>query len=200
VDEYLPPWQRELLGEFRALVHEVEPAITEGWKWMRRARLESGQVPRDVAGCCCSCRGSADAVECGLQDGLEVAGVAADGADGDDQVEDLLEREVVADFSAVLGGEQQWPAGGEDPGAAVVEDGVVPVGLLEQFGGDVVLAGEEPLEAAQPRGERLGGRVAGDRLGGRADGVDLFDVEGFQELSAAGEVAVERRHANAGAS
>ncbi len=35
VDEYrqgLPPWQRELLGEFRALVHQVEPAITEGWK------------------------------------------------------------------------------------------------------------------------------------------------------------------------
>lgn len=36
MDEYLeglPPWQRELLGEFRALVREVEPAITEGWKW-----------------------------------------------------------------------------------------------------------------------------------------------------------------------
>jgi hypothetical protein len=36
--------------------------------------------------------------------------------------------------------------------------------------------------------------------GGLADGVDLVGVEGLKELSAAGEVAVESRHADAGAS
>jgi hypothetical protein len=36
-------------------------------------------------------------VERGPQDRLEVAGVAVNPGDGDDQVEDLLEREVVAD-------------------------------------------------------------------------------------------------------
>lgn len=37
-------------------------------------------------------RRPADAVECGLQDGLEVVGVAAYRVDGDDQVEDLARR------------------------------------------------------------------------------------------------------------
>lgn len=81
------------------------------------------------------------------EDGLEVAGVAADRADGDHHVEDLLEREVVADFPALLCGDEEWPAGGEDPGAAVVEDGVVPVGLLEQLGADVVLLVQADLTA-----------------------------------------------------
>jgi hypothetical protein len=36
IDEYLaslPTWQRTNLELFRKLVHEVEPSITEDWKW-----------------------------------------------------------------------------------------------------------------------------------------------------------------------
>jgi hypothetical protein len=40
----------------------------------------------------------AKAVERGLQYRLEIAGFAVDPGDGNDHVEDLLEREVVADF------------------------------------------------------------------------------------------------------
>ena len=44
----------------------------------------------------------AQAVECAPEDRLEVAGVAVDRGDGDDQVEDLLEGEVVADLVSAL--------------------------------------------------------------------------------------------------
>ncbi len=63
----------------------------------------------------------AKAVECGLEDGLEVAGVGGDRGDGDDHVEDLLEREVVADFMCVLCGGEKRPAGGDHSGAVAVE-------------------------------------------------------------------------------
>ena len=43
-------------------------------------------------------------------------------------------------------------------------------------------------------------RLAVDGLGGLADGVDLVGVEGLEELSASGEVAVQGRHADPGAS
>jgi hypothetical protein len=39
-----------------------------------------------------------------------------------------------------------------------------------------------------------------DTLGGLADGIDFVGVEGLEELSAAGEVAVESRHADCRAS
>jgi hypothetical protein len=42
------------------------------------------------------------AVERGLEDWLEIAGVATDRGDGDDQVEELLEGEVVADLVSAL--------------------------------------------------------------------------------------------------
>jgi hypothetical protein len=67
----------------------------------------------------------------------------------------------------------------------------------EQFGGDGPLARREDEEAVQPGREHRPGRLPLDRLGGRADGVDLVLVEGLQELQPAGEVAVERGHADA---
>jgi hypothetical protein len=48
-----------------------------------------------------------------------------DRGDGDDHVEDLLEREVVADFVSVLCGDKERPAGGEHPGAVFVECGLL---------------------------------------------------------------------------
>jgi RNA polymerase sigma factor (sigma-70 family) len=63
----------------------------------------------------------AQAVECGLEDWFEVAGVAVDRGDGDDHVEDLLEGEVVADLVSALRGGEERPAGGDHPGAVVVE-------------------------------------------------------------------------------
>jgi hypothetical protein len=110
-----------------------------------------------------------------------------------------LEREVVRDLAALLRRHEQRPARREDPGAAVVEDRVVLVGLLEELGGEVVLARDELREAEDPRHEDGAWRVATDRRGRRADGVDLLDVEGLQELPAAREVAIERRHADADA-
>ncbi len=53
----------------------------------------------------------AKAVDGGLQDRLEVAGFAVDRRDGDDHVENLLEREVVADFVGLLCGAEEQLAG-----------------------------------------------------------------------------------------
>ena len=66
-------------------------------------------------------------VERGLQDRLEVAGIAVDPGDGDDHVEDLLEREVVADLVRLLCGDEQRPAGGEHARAVAAEYGVAAV-------------------------------------------------------------------------
>jgi hypothetical protein len=63
-------------------------------------------------------------------------------------VEDLFERETAADLvSAPRGGEER-PAGSDHAGTVVAEEGAAAVGVLEQFGGDVALAGRE--------GERTG--------------------------------------------
>jgi hypothetical protein len=77
--------------------------------------------------------------------------------------------------------------------------------VLEQLGGDVALAGDKGEEPVQPGRENRSGRLAAGGLaagglGGRADGVDLVGVEGLEELSASGEVAVQSRHADARAS
>ena len=66
-------------------------------------------------------RSGAKAVECGLEDWFEVAGVAADRGDGYDHVEDLLEGDVVANLVSALRGGEERPAGGEHAGAVVVE-------------------------------------------------------------------------------
>src|SRR5580700_9316932 len=63
------------------------------------------------------------AVERGLQDRLEVAGLAANRRDGDDHVEDLLEREIVPDLIGALGGEEERPAGPRHAAAALAHDG-----------------------------------------------------------------------------
>jgi hypothetical protein len=67
------------------------------------------------------------AVERGLEDWLEVAGVAVDHGDGGDHVEDLLEGEVAADLLSVLRGGEERAAGGEHAGAAFAEHGVAGV-------------------------------------------------------------------------
>jgi hypothetical protein len=78
--------------------------------------------------------------------------------------------------------------------------GVAAVRVLEQLRGDLVLAGEEGEEPVQPGREHRAARLAVDGLGGLADGVDLVGLEGLEKLSAAGEIAVEGRHPDAGAS
>jgi len=50
---------------------------------------------------------AAQAVERGMEDRLEVAGLTGDRGDGDDHVEDLLEREVPADLAGALRSGQQ---------------------------------------------------------------------------------------------
>ena len=66
-----------------------------------------------------------------------------DPGDGDDHVENLFEREIVADLVGALRRGEEWAAGGEHPGAAFSEDGVGAVRVREQLGGDVSLAGEK---------------------------------------------------------
>ena len=58
------------------------------------------------------------AVERGLQDRLYIASVAGDRRDGVDQVEDLVEREVVANLAGLLRGGEQRLAAGDHTGAA----------------------------------------------------------------------------------
>ena len=78
-----------------------------------------------------------------------------DRGDGDDHVEDLFKGEVVANFAGVLCGGEERPAGGGHPGAVAAEYGVAAVRVLEQFCGDVALAGESE--------EILGEALAGGR-------------------------------------
>src|ERR1700728_314067 len=128
----------------------------------------------------------AQAVECGLEDWFEVAGVAVDRGDGDDHVENLLEGDVVADLVSTLRGGEERPAGRDHPGAVAAEYRVAPVGVLEQFGSDVALAGSKGEEPVQPSLQNRPGRLAVGGLGGLADGVDLVGVEGLEKLSASG--------------
>src|SRR5271170_7148060 len=92
----------------------------------------------------------AQAVECGLEDWFEVAGVAVDRGDGDDHVQDLLEGEVVADLVSALRGGEERSAGRDHPGAVAAEYGIAAVRVLEQLGGEVALAGGKGEEPVQP--------------------------------------------------
>ena len=124
-----------------------------------------------------------------------------DTGDGDDHFEHLLEREVVADLVRALRSGEQWSPSGQDAGTVLVEEnGTGLVRVRKQLGGDVVLAVGEREEPLQPGHEQTAGCLRPKGLGGLAHGVDLVGVEGLEELSAAGEVAVEGRHADAGAS
>jgi hypothetical protein len=115
----------------------------------------------------------APAVECGLEDRLYITGVTTDRRDGVDQVQDLFEREVVADLAGVLRGGEQRLAGGGDSGAAAAEHGVAAVGVLEQLRRYVTLACEEGKELVQP-----GEKARAGSLGGLADGVGLVGIKG----------------------
>jgi hypothetical protein len=123
-----------------------------------------------------------------------------DRGDGDHHVEDLLEREMVADLVSALRGGEERPACGDHPGAVVVEERVVAIRVLEQLRGDVALAGGKGEEPVQPGGENRSRGLAVHGLGRLADGVDLVDEEGFKQLPPAGEVAVQSGHPDAGAS
>jgi LysR family transcriptional activator of glutamate synthase operon len=141
----------------------------------------------------------AQAVECGLEYRFQVTSVATERGNGDDHVQSLLERQVVTDLAGLLGGGEERPCRGEYPLAVVAEYGVAAVRVLKQLRSDGALAGDKAEEPAQPYREGRAWRFAAGGLGGRADGVDLVDEEGLEELTPAGEVAVERRHAHAGA-
>src|SRR5580700_1802312 len=140
----------------------------------------------------------AQPVEGSLQDRREVVGVAVDGGDRDDHVEDLLQGEVGTDLVRVLGSGEERFADGEHALAIGAEERAVVGRLLEQLGADVTLAGverEEPVEPGHEQGSRGVRRKVLRRLANR---FDLVDVEGLEELALAREVAVEGRHADAG--
>jgi hypothetical protein len=101
------------------------------------------------------------------------SGVAADLGDGNGQVKDLLERQIVADLVRGLRGDQKRLAGRDHARPVAVKDGVVAADVLEQRRGDVTLAGEVVEEPAQPRLEARPGRLTLDGLRGRGQGVDL---------------------------
>ena len=62
------------------------------------------------------------------------------------------------------------------------------------------LLGAEGEEPVQPSHQSRSGRLAVDGHGGLTDGIDLVGVEGLEEFLASGEVAVQGRHADSGAS
>jgi hypothetical protein len=42
--EGLPPWQRDLLGRIRQLIHDADPEIVEEWKWDTPVFSHAGHV------------------------------------------------------------------------------------------------------------------------------------------------------------
>jgi hypothetical protein len=40
----LPPWQRDLLGRMRQLIHDTDPEIVEEWKWDTPVFSHAGHV------------------------------------------------------------------------------------------------------------------------------------------------------------
>ena len=144
--------------------------------------------------------GRAQTVEGGLKDWFDVVVVALDPGNGDDHVEYLFEGEITTDLLCALRGSKEWPAGGEHPGAALSEDGVVAVRLCEQFGGDKALAVGESEEPAEPCDQYGTRRLTDDCFGRLAHGVNFVDVESLEEFPAVGKVAIERRHPDTGPS
>ncbi len=94
----LPPWQRDLLGRLRQLVHDADPEIVEEWKWDTPVFSHAGNV--------CAIGVFKDHVKLNFfkgasladPDGLFNAGLEAktsraiDLAQGDDVDEDALKR------------------------------------------------------------------------------------------------------------
>jgi Aldo/keto reductase family len=138
------------------------------------------------------------AVERGLKDRFGVTSIAVDHGDGDDHVEDLFEREIVADLAGTLYGGEEGPAGDYHLGAVVFEQRVAAVRLFEQLGSDVALVSREGGSPVQPRHESCASPPAVAGLRGRAEGIDLVVEEGLEEFLASGEVAVKGRHSDAG--
>jgi hypothetical protein len=114
-----------------------------------------------------------------------------DSCDGDDHVENLFERKVVADFVSLLCGEEERMAGRKHPGAAFSEYGIAAVPMGEQLGGDVALAGRKGEEAVQPRDEHRSGRLRADCPARLADGVNFVGVGGVGTRAL--EVSFRRR-------
>jgi hypothetical protein len=82
----------------------------------RAAAMESGSPVREntsmaVSANLITCSSLCSTVECGLEDWFAVTGAAVDRGDGDDHVEDLIEREVVADLVSGLRGGEERPRG-----------------------------------------------------------------------------------------
>src|ERR1700679_1852697 len=69
----------------------------------------------------------AEALQGRVEDRLDQAGGAPDLADGDDQLEDLGEAQVLPDFPRLLRRGEQRLARRHHPGAVLVEDGAVVV-------------------------------------------------------------------------
>jgi hypothetical protein len=109
-------------------------------------------------------------------------------------------RGFVPDFLSTLCGVEERSTGVEHSGAVLAEHGVAGVHVREQLGCDLALADREGEEPVQPGREHRSGRLALNGLGGLADGADLVGIEGLEKLTAAGEVAVQRRHADPGSS
>lgn len=144
-----PPWPRHL-----------------GCDGTARVRPRVGL--RRTASSCCR---PVQAVEGGLEEGSQVVGRFVDLGDGDDQVEDLLQRQVIADLSRLLGRGQQRTTRLDGPGA--VAGDALPAGVLQQLRDDQPFVRDERDLQAQPGSE--GRRRALARLdrGGAADLVDL---------------------------
>lgn len=114
----------------------------------------------------------AQAIECGLQDWFEVAGLSADRRDGDDHVEDLLEGEVVADLVSPLRGGEERSAGDDYSGTVAIEKGIAVSGpgsaaRLRRFPGRYDAS--DPANAAK--------LDAADALGALADEAGLTLIQ-----------------------
>ncbi len=131
---------------------------------------------------------------------VDLLGVGgADCGDAADHLGDVGDVGIGADYASLLGSFEQGLAGAVDGAAAGGEDLGVAVDVGEQVLGEGALGGGEADELVQPAAQCLPGRQVFVALDGAADVLDALQIDGFEQVLASGEVAVERADADAGA-
>ena len=132
-----------------------------------------------------------EAVERRPEDRLEILGLPINCRDGDDHVEDLLQRQIVSNLPGVPCGEEQRPARFDHAAATLTHDGDFSLCMLEQLGTDRVLADNEGEEPVQPCDKYSTRRRCLQGLRRCAYGIDLIDVERLEEVAGRGNSDTE---------
>ena len=194
-------------GRARAEVDEVPsfgtPSCEEYWHIGEiQARLRNS-TSRRVMGVCSSDmpgvrsrRPGAQAVDHDVEDPVDLRGIGVDRRDAAEQARDVDEACVRTGVARSLRALQQAVTGARDCDTAGAEDLRVGADRAEHLLCERALRGREADELAQPRDERVPGLEVGKAGGRAADGLDLVEVDGLEQMLARREVPVERADAD----